>query len=237
MSIVKGKLDHTEKNMERVLKLVRNKTFCCGLNEYGFVCYVDYETNKSQLWALVDHETHIIRNCGENILKQNYRSWSSFTGITTNFDSAKLALNYQLTMFQNFNTMRIYLTNYFQKTKDDDIGLLLSGLMLSNNFSDWRENSRTWDPPAWDDWMAGVNKTLKDLGLEQNSKKILYDEKMAFLCMKNYLQIFYKQFSFDGVGNILTQISAIEVSSNTQGWKDWLSCVQAAIDQESNIIA
>ena len=237
MSIVKGKLEHTEKNMQRVLQLVSNKTFCCGLNQYGFVGYVDCETNKSQLWALVDRETHIIRNCGENIFKQDYRLWSCSTGITTDFDSAKLTFKYQLTMFQNFNALRVYLTTYFEKTKNNDIGLLLSGLMLSSNFSDWRENPRTWDPPAWDDWMAGVHKTLKDLGCQQDPFTALYDEQMAFLCMKNYLQLFYNQFSFDGVGNILKQINAVEIASNSQGWKDWLSCVQAALDQEPNIVA
>ena len=63
-----------------------------------------------------------------------------------------------LTMFQNFNAMRMYMTEYFEETKDEDIGLLLSGMKLSNDADDWRENPQTWDAAAWDDWMEGVKK-------------------------------------------------------------------------------
>ena len=45
----------------------------------------------------------------------------------------------KLTMFQNFNAMRMYMTGYFEETKDEDIGLLLSGMKLSNDTDDWRD--------------------------------------------------------------------------------------------------
>jgi len=133
--------------------------------------------------------------------------------------------------------MRMYMTKHFEKTRDDDIGLLLSGMKLSNNIEDWRENPRTWDSAAWDDWMEGVNKTLCDMHITQDPKKVLYDEQMAFLCMKNYLQIFYTQITFEGVKNILKIINATKIDSDTPEWNSWLNCIQAAIDQEHDIVA
>ncbi len=235
--MIKGKLEHTELNMQRVLNLAQNKAYCYGINEYKFVCYVSFESDETQLWALVSFVNHQIRNCGENIEKSEHRSWSAITGMVVEFHDNNLKLQQSLTMFQNFNAMRIYLTSYFKKTNDEDIGLLLSGLMLSSNFSDWRENPRTWDPVAWDDWMCGVNKTLHDKKIKQDPLIMLYDEQIAFLCMKNYLHLFYKQISFEGVGDILKIINAIQIESKTQAWHDWVLCVQAAVDQEINIIA
>ncbi|MBI2344441.1 hypothetical protein HYV10_00005, partial [Candidatus Dependentiae bacterium] len=67
--------------------------------------------------------------------------------------------------------------------------------------------------------------------------KIKYDENMAFLCMKNYLNIFYEEIKFEGVKNILTIINAIDIGNlQDKEWRYWLNCVQAAIDQEPNII-
>lgn len=142
-------------------------------------------------------------------------------------------------MFQNFNTMRLYMINYFHDTNDDDIGLLLSGMTLSNDTPDWREKPRTWDPPAWDDWMEGVHKTLHDLKITvQDPLTYTYDEQMAFLCMKNYLNLFYAQIKFEGVKNILAIINNVHIGSNQDPeWNYFLQCIQSAIDQEPNIIA
>lgn len=140
-------------------------------------------------------------------------------------------------MFQNFNAMRMYLTSYFKSTKDADIGLLLSGLKLSNAHNNWKENLETWDAAAWDDWMDGVNKTLKDLNIHKDPKHIKYNELIAFLCMKNYLQLFYNQIAFQGVGNILQIINKTTPLSNNKEWQHWLNCVDESIKQETNIIA
>src|SRR3990167_6475742 len=232
---MQGKLEHTETNIQKILALARSKDHCYGVNEYGFIAYIKIEQDESQLWALVNPLTHEIRNCGLNKTVQEYRVWQIKTGIKIEFNYNKYAVTYQLTMFQNFNAMRLYMMKYFQQTKDEDIGLLLSDLMLSSNFSDWRESPRTWDSAAWDDWMAGVHKTLKDLNITQDPKKILYNEQTAFLCMKNYLQIFYTQITFEGVKNILKIINAIKINSDTDEWNSWLSCIKAAIEQENDI--
>ena len=144
----------------------------------------------------------------------------------------------KLTMFQNFNAMRMYMTGYFEETKDEDIGLLLSGMKLSNDTDDWRENLRTWDAAAWDDWMEGVKKTLYEDNIAQDPKKFLYNEQQAFLCMKNYLQLFYKEVAFEGIKNILNIINTIKIGAAAdENWIYWLACVQAAIDQEAQIVA
>jgi hypothetical protein len=144
----------------------------------------------------------------------------------------------QLTMFQNFNAMRFYMTVYFETTKDEDIGLLLSGFMLSTKHLNWKENILTWDAAAWEDWMAGVNKTLKDMNLlGQDPMKIKYDERMSFLCMKNYLNIFYEEIKFEGVNNILKIINAIDIGNlKDKEWIHWLDCIQQVVAQEPNII-
>ena len=56
--------------------------------------------------------------------------------------------------------------------------------------------------------------------------------------MKNYLQLFYKEVSFEGVKNILKIINAIKIATETdEKWIYWLACIQAAIDQEAHIMA
>ncbi len=236
-SSVKGKLAHTSENMQRILELAQNKDYCYGINEYDFICYVRFESDNSQLWALVNRMTHKIRNCGLNITDQEHRVWRQYTGITPRLNNNMHQFQYSLTMFQTFNSMRMYMTQYFHETSDEDVGLLLSGLMLSNDREDWQKNPRTWDPVAWDDWMEGVIKTLSDMNISDHPKEILYDEQMAFLCMKNYLQIFYLQIKFEGIKNILKNINAVKINSDTFEWSSWLNCIQAVLDQEHNIVA
>lgn len=145
---------------------------------------------------------------------------------------------FQLTMFQNFNAMCIYMTAYFEKTKHEDIGLLLSRFMLSTSHNNWKVDIRTWDAAAWEDWMAGVNKTLQDFNIQtQNPLTLQYTPEMAFWCMKNYLNIFYEEIKFEDVKNILTIINAVDINNiQDKSWLFWLECVQAAIDQEPNMI-
>lgn len=136
----------------------------------------------------------------------------------------------KLTSFQVFNSMRIYLSIYHTKTNAEDIGMLLGGLQLFKDFDDWQENPETWDPPAWEDWMDGVDKTLNDLKIKTHFKKIAYDEDIAFLCMKNYLQLLYNQFSFEDVGNLLKILNNSQSTTSDPIWQQWLQAIDHSIN-------
>lgn len=130
-----------------------------------------------------------------------------------------------LTLLESFNAMRTFLNLYCEQNKADDIVMLLGGLHLANNHSDWQENPRTFDPPAWDDWMDGVHKTLQDLNIKDNPKVISYDDKASFLCMKNYLQLFYNQFSFDDIGDVLKVLDSANQEKNNFVWNQWMKSI------------
>lgn len=236
MDIVIGKLQQTEENMQLIFDLARDSKFFLGINEYSYLCYVRIQPDKSQLWVSVNSVTQEIRNCGINQFG-DHRKWSSVTGVSVDFNNLMVDYIFSLTKFQAFNAMRIYMTDYWQRSHDADMGLLLSDLMLSNDRDDWKENLRTWDPPAKDDWMDGVNKTLHDLNIQENSENLIFDTKIAFLSMKNYFQLFYDRCPFEGVGNILQIINQVEIESETKEWRYWLNCVQSAVKQEFDIIA
>jgi len=140
-------------------------------------------------------------------------------------------MNKKLTLYQTFNAMRVFLNLYCERNKADDITMLLGGLHLANNSNDWQENPRTWDPPAWEDWMDGVNKTLQDLHIQEDPKKILYDEHTAFLCMKNYLQLFYNQFSYDDIKQVLNLLQSAQQNSNNAVWNIWLLSIQHSMNE------
>ena len=50
-----------------------------------------------------------------------------------------------------FKAMVIFLERYYNETHSDDIGSLLSDLILL-------DDKRTADPAAWNDWINAVNK-------------------------------------------------------------------------------
>jgi hypothetical protein len=49
--------------------------------------------------------------------------------------------------------MVLFLEGFYSRTQSDDVGWLLSDLMML-------EDRRTADPAAWDDWMECVRKVL-----------------------------------------------------------------------------
>ena len=59
----------------------------------------------------------------------------------------------KITEKQAFQAMVLFLEGYYERTKSDDVGAILSDLILL-------EDGNTADPAAWDDWMKGVHKVL-----------------------------------------------------------------------------
>ncbi|MBP9764965.1 hypothetical protein KBD08_01380 [Candidatus Babeliales bacterium] len=240
----KGKLDNNPEVIEKILEIAKNKNNCYGINQYNYIAYITFELDDKltpcQWWVLTYMPTHQIRNCGINISNKEFRSWQPNNGIqkiysTSSYNHKTLST---LSWYQNFNATRTYMNEYFLSTQDKDIGLLLTDLMLSTHHTDWKVNLQTWDPPAWQDWMAGVNKTLQDFNIDsQDPLTLLYSPEMAFWCMKNYLNIFYEEITFEGVRNILQIINSVDIGNKQdKSWLFWLDCMQAAIEQEPNII-
>jgi len=139
--------------------------------------------------------------------------------------------NKKLTLLQTFNAMRVFLSLYQDKTHDEDIAILLGGLHLFQDRPDWEKNPTTWDSAAWEDWMDGVHKTLSDLQIKQSPKTYIYNEVTAFLCMKNYLELFYNQVPFTGVKNVLKVINKIDPVINNSNWKEWENAVNHAFNK------
>ncbi len=59
----------------------------------------------------------------------------------------------KLTEKQAFKAMVLFLEGFYERTNSDDVGGLLSDLILL-------EDGSTADPAAWDDWMKCVHKLL-----------------------------------------------------------------------------
>ncbi|HAZ49460.1 MAG TPA: hypothetical protein DDW76_25155 [Cyanobacteria bacterium UBA11369] len=59
----------------------------------------------------------------------------------------------KLTEKQAFAAMVLFLESFYERTQSDEIGGLLSDLLMS-------EDGTTADPAAWDDWMECVRKIL-----------------------------------------------------------------------------
>jgi hypothetical protein len=60
----------------------------------------------------------------------------------------------KLTEEEAFKAMVIFLERYYNETHSDDIGSLLSDLILL-------DDKKTADPAAWNDWINAINKTKK----------------------------------------------------------------------------
>lgn len=136
----------------------------------------------------------------------------------------------RLSFLQNFNSMRIFLSIYFDQTESADVGVLLSSLRLFKDKPDWQENLSTWDPAAFQDWMNGVNKTLYDLNIQTDPQKMFYDEWTSFLCMKNFLLLFYQEIPYDDIGNILQKLDTVQQNKNNIVWLEWLQAINLSIN-------
>lgn len=58
-----------------------------------------------------------------------------------------------LTERKAFEAMVLFLEGFYERTQSDEVGGLLSDLMMS-------EDGTTADPAAWEDWMECVRKVL-----------------------------------------------------------------------------
>lgn len=64
-------------------------------------------------------------------------------------------MNNRLTALEAFYAMQKFLENYYERTHSDDVGSLLGDMQLTSG-------NETFDPAAWDDWVACVNAVLSE---------------------------------------------------------------------------
>lgn len=57
----------------------------------------------------------------------------------------------QLTTEEAFKSMVIFLEGYYERTGSNDVGGLLSDMMIL-------DDGTTADPAAWNDWLASIQK-------------------------------------------------------------------------------
>ena len=137
----------------------------------------------------------------------------------------------KITFIQAFNAMRIFLSMEYHRTKSENLGTLSGSLNLWTDKDDWKENPETFDPAAWDDWMTGVERTFQNLGYKEDPKNSFYDEELAFLCMKNYLQVFNEQFEWQDVAMLLSRLNNVQHVQNDFLWQEWLKAIKYSITE------
>ncbi len=132
-----------------------------------------------------------------------------------------------LSFFQTFNAMRIFLSLCYEKRNENNIGMLLGGLRFFKDNQDWRENPVTWDPA----WMDGVNKTMQDLKINKNPKLITYNDEMVYFCIKNYLQLLHDQFPFSDVGVVLENLKNAKHIASDSIWQQLQNAINHFINE------
>jgi len=136
-----------------------------------------------------------------------------------------------LTFFQTFNAMRIFLSMQYDKDQSDHIGTICGALNLWKKNFDWKENPDTFDPTAWQDWMKAVHKALQNLNIHQEPTKIMFNDEIAFLCLQNYIQIFYDQTPWEDIGALLNKVKQAQHSNPDPVWQEWLQAIDHSINE------
>jgi len=122
-----------------------------------------------------------------------------------------------LTSLQAFNVMDKTLGSYYQKTKSDDIGSLLSVMSFLSD-------GCTADPAIWKDWMEAI----------KNRKTLT--EQEAFEGMIQFLDIYYNFTSSHDAKTIIDALSAAKNYDNIQISlvKEWNAYLQETMHTGNN---
>jgi hypothetical protein len=129
----------------------------------------------------------------------------------------KNSMNEQLSHLQAYNTMSLFLEDYYTKAFSDDsndIGCMLSEMQFL-------EDGGTADPAAWYSWDLCINKISKEnkLTIEQ-----------AFNAMILFLNKYYEETSSDDIKAILDDIS--DKAANPIAWHRWLDYVDKVLKKK-----
>ena len=113
------------------------------------------------------------------------------------FEEQLLSMETKLTPLQGFNIMDKVLDNYYQKTKSDDIGSLLSVMSFLSD-------ECTADPAIWEDWIEAI----------KNKKTLTKQE--AFEGIIQFLEIYYSLTSSNDTKALIDELSSAKNCNDIQ---------------------
>lgn len=133
---------------------------------------------------------------------------------------------YKLTFVQTFYSVRTFLSLYYERTKLDKMGVLMSALSLWNYGPGWKENPVTFGEIAWAEWIEGVKLAMKEAGINSDYEKLIYDEELAFLCLKSYLQSIFDEYEWEDIKEVLDQLNNAKHVESDFVWQEWLQSIK-----------
>lgn len=131
-----------------------------------------------------------------------------------------------LTILEAYKSMQSFLDAYYFRTYSDDIGALLSGLMLLGD-------DLPADSAAWHDWEEAIEKALnKKVDMKDQNLTILE----AYKSMRNFLYAHHLRVSSDDVGDILNSLILLKNNNpaDPATWHDWINAVEKALNDKEN---
>lgn len=136
---------------------------------------------------------------------------------------------HQLSLLQTFNAMRIFLDMYFQQHESADIATILGSLQLCMPYGNDPLIAPTIDPAAWHDWINAIKKTLKVYNM-QLTPQTIFNPELAYQCIQNYLDLFYKEYYFEDVEIVLILINRAKHTPDDPLWQQWLIAINHAVN-------
>jgi hypothetical protein len=101
----------------------------------------------------------------------------------------------KITYIEALMAMDLFLDKYYQRTKNDDLGLLLSDISISTFLG-----GGTADPAAWEDWEEAINLIKSD------KKRFFLTTQEAFEVMIVFLRSFGERISSHEIKSLLSEI-------------------------------
>ncbi|MDR3550961.1 MAG: hypothetical protein P4L31_06115 [Candidatus Babeliales bacterium] len=128
----------------------------------------------------------------------------------------------KLTKLEAFDAMAKFLEGYYERTKSNDFGSLLSDMLYSSE-------GCTSDPAAWTNWSNSVNTVLNETSKAyQNNMHEKLTKLQAFSAMRKFLEIYYEQTTHsDDVGTLLSGMNFLSDGGTVDpaAWENWTKCV------------
>jgi hypothetical protein len=130
-----------------------------------------------------------------------------------------------LTELEAYKAMIDFLVVYSQEIKSNDLGCVLSGMVIT------ADKQKTMDPYAWQDWINSINKVK---GKESITN---LTELEAYSAMIKFLEIYYMNTNSKDVGDLLSAMKLTgdeKITKNPEAWQNWIRSVEKVLSEKSN---
>jgi hypothetical protein len=122
-----------------------------------------------------------------------------------------------LTESEVINVAILFLKTYYELTKPDDSGILMSSLIRLKSY----EPKILDDKNIWNDW----NQTIQ---LYKKRKIInIFTEQEAFEIFEHFLELYFKRTASNDIRSFLSDILHNEYgeTADPAAWYDWKKCL------------